>query len=1003
MGSKVGGLAGYKTDSKQKIGSNNLKVIIAASGQVCVIFMSYFKSGTEVRIPGRLFPVDVIYDTANILQELEQYEVKAVAKAISLHRTEGQGDILVFLASPIEIMRCLNEFEKRVASTAAGIKFVIDSGFSKDLTFDPKKNIFLEIQANSQSSCDQRKDKAGRTSSGKCFRLYSENTYMSMATSRKPRILAEPLGQVLLKLAELGTEYEFDFLDPPSKELLLSTLQLLQHFCAVTPKGITEIGQWMSRLGLDPRLGYIIYLGYKENLLSHCVTIAGLITHGSDIFYKDFSALEDRCPVKLKAELCSEHGDLFTWLKIYHEWVQLPRSEHTSWCHTNKINYKVLNFIKHFISDIEALLTKEMTISLEHQSAISDHDLNNLRRIIFLAYSSHTCKTSKSFYKKGLLPVDEEWVLKTNSQGNLPFDLDKTKTWKAQLVHREELGSATFQHLVGARYLKLQKLEDILHHKGLENVCVEADKQLGTLEIYSSCPMTQDASKCLAAWKSEVMVKLLEDEEELQVMKGSDGKDQTGIRVLLEKGARARAILMPEQSNKIIITNARSQNTTEEVFEKFKLYGDIKECSRMNHPQYWGYVEVKNKFEAKLVWCRRPIKGIGTAIINCPPIERAHLTGKTITVHDRQLKIESSNKEESTELAIMEAVKKRFEEIKTELNKLDLVKVNYRQMKQGDCALDIISSNAENLLHARDMFQTELQGDNLDLSGSEHLASIVKRKGEKVINDIGMAHAVVVITDDRQLKIHIYGDVENVKRAKSEISSFLESLRRSVSIDFLLRGTGKPPGLSRALFTKYSPFPDNMIDAFELNHVALDLMQLKLTLVGTLESIQKALLSITELEAGLPKIDVAPLVACKPQCALCKSFIDNLSEMYRLECCGHSYCQACIKVFLLLSVQDRKFPLRCALGTCNQLLVVRDIRYFLNKKWLPRSLLVLRCLQSFVAENVGMYKFCLTPNCPVTYEVTDNEEGSEFNCPACLVSLCTSCHEVFHAGLPCRN
>lgn len=59
-----------------------------------------------------------------------------------------------------------------------GIRFVIDSGKVKEMTYDPKyKMKRLKELWISQASAEQRKGRAGRTGPGVCYRLYSEKEY----------------------------------------------------------------------------------------------------------------------------------------------------------------------------------------------------------------------------------------------------------------------------------------------------------------------------------------------------------------------------------------------------------------------------------------------------------------------------------------------------------------------------------------------------------------------------------------------------------------------------------------------------------------------------------------------------------------------------------------------------------------------------------------------------------------------------------------------------------
>ena len=62
--------------------------------------------------------------------------------------------------------------------TIDGIVYVIDPGFSKQNVYDPRTRISsLLVTPISKASARQRAGRAGRTREGKCFRLYTEETF----------------------------------------------------------------------------------------------------------------------------------------------------------------------------------------------------------------------------------------------------------------------------------------------------------------------------------------------------------------------------------------------------------------------------------------------------------------------------------------------------------------------------------------------------------------------------------------------------------------------------------------------------------------------------------------------------------------------------------------------------------------------------------------------------------------------------------------------------------
>lgn len=62
--------------------------------------------------------------------------------------------------------------------TINGVVYVIDPGFSKQNVYDPRTRISsLLVTPVSKASARQRAGRAGRTQPGKCFRLYTEDSF----------------------------------------------------------------------------------------------------------------------------------------------------------------------------------------------------------------------------------------------------------------------------------------------------------------------------------------------------------------------------------------------------------------------------------------------------------------------------------------------------------------------------------------------------------------------------------------------------------------------------------------------------------------------------------------------------------------------------------------------------------------------------------------------------------------------------------------------------------
>ena len=80
----------------------------------------------------------------------------------------------------------------------------------------------------SRASCKQRSGRAGRTRPGKCYRLFTEKSFLNdLEENTHPEILRSNLGNVVLYLKKLGVNdlVHFDYMDPPAPETLMRALE----------------------------------------------------------------------------------------------------------------------------------------------------------------------------------------------------------------------------------------------------------------------------------------------------------------------------------------------------------------------------------------------------------------------------------------------------------------------------------------------------------------------------------------------------------------------------------------------------------------------------------------------------------------------------------------------------------------------------------------------------------------------------------------------------------
>ena len=92
--------------------------------------------------------------------------------------------------------------------TIEGVVYVVDPGFSKQKVYNPRIRVeSLLVSPISRASARQRAGRAGRTRPGKCFRLYTEESfYKDLQETTYPEILRSKMSNVVLTLKKLGID-----------------------------------------------------------------------------------------------------------------------------------------------------------------------------------------------------------------------------------------------------------------------------------------------------------------------------------------------------------------------------------------------------------------------------------------------------------------------------------------------------------------------------------------------------------------------------------------------------------------------------------------------------------------------------------------------------------------------------------------------------------------------------------------------------------------------------
>jgi ATP-dependent helicase HrpA len=163
-----------------------------------------------------------------------------------------------------------------------GIRFVIDAGTARVKRYSFRQKVEqLLIEPISQAAANQRAGRCGRVADGICIRLYDEAGFNGRPKFTDPEILRRSLAGVILRMKalHLGAVEDFAFLEAPQRRAITDGYQLLSELGAVDDANeLTRIGQTLSRLPLDPRVGRILLEAQQRGALDEVLVIASALS-----------------------------------------------------------------------------------------------------------------------------------------------------------------------------------------------------------------------------------------------------------------------------------------------------------------------------------------------------------------------------------------------------------------------------------------------------------------------------------------------------------------------------------------------------------------------------------------------------------------------------------------------------------------------------------------------------------------------------------------------------
>ncbi|KAL0222013.1 hypothetical protein RCL1_001867 [Eukaryota sp. TZLM3-RCL] len=241
--------------------------------------------------------------------------------------------------------------------TIPGIKYVVDCGLRKQRVFHPQSGVeVLRVEPASKAALTQRKGRAGRQSSGKCFRLFTEDVVEELPDTDVPEILRSDLANSLLSLLVMDINlFELDMLDRPTPESLNSALSTLIAMGAV--KKTVELdasmkleclplGKTMSLFPVSVHLSRSLVFAAERGVHVEVATIIALLS--SEHLFFESNTKRGNNSIQRFIDISGDHLMLLKLYREFSEFAKLKTKENNGnkELYTQKSERRAMEFCK---------------------------------------------------------------------------------------------------------------------------------------------------------------------------------------------------------------------------------------------------------------------------------------------------------------------------------------------------------------------------------------------------------------------------------------------------------------------------------------------------------------------------------------------------------------------------------------------------------------------------------------------------------------------------------
>ena len=294
--------------------NDSLKIILTSATLETNALKAHFPSAYHAKIKAESFPIHITYLHQPSTRNAPEVAVHCLK---NLLKDNLEGHVLIFMPGRSEINHCMDMIQqitdlpvfplhgtldlkatqaalapapkpKIIVSTniaessvtIPNVRYVIDSGLER-VAIATDDGSQLQTQTVTLASAQQRAGRAGRTSEGQVYRLWTQPAENQFCAHREAEILRADLMYPLLQVYLWGANpMECAWLTAPPKGRMSKTIQELEQLGLVLKGRITTLGRKVAELPLQPRLALFLLMSHTEQCHQTACAFAAFVSEG---------------------------------------------------------------------------------------------------------------------------------------------------------------------------------------------------------------------------------------------------------------------------------------------------------------------------------------------------------------------------------------------------------------------------------------------------------------------------------------------------------------------------------------------------------------------------------------------------------------------------------------------------------------------------------------------------------------------------------------------------